>query len=112
MDKPAFLGDGSRNPRHGIAVEVAYALPEEQMVIPLEVAPGTTLIEAVTLSHIADHFPQIDVSKDKMGIYGKIAPRDTVLREHDRVEIYRPITCDPKEVRRQRAKKGKGKKAG
>ena len=111
MDKRVFSGEAGGNRRHGIAVEVAYALPEEQMVIPLVVAPGTTLIEAVVASHIADHFPQIDVSKDKMGIYGKIAPRDTALREHDRVEIYRPITCDPKEVRRQRAKKGKAKKS-
>ncbi len=96
-----------------IPVEVAYALPEEQEVIALEVAPGTTLIEAVKMSAIADHFPQIDIDHDKMGIYGKIMPRDTVLREHDRVEIYRPITCDPKEVRRQRArKKGKAAKVG
>ncbi len=92
-----------------ISIEVAYALPEEQEVIPLDVEQGTTLIEAVMLSRIADHFPQIDVEKDKMGIYGKIVPRETVLREHDRVEIYRPITCDPKEVRRQRARKA-GKK--
>ncbi len=90
-----------------IPVEVAYALPEEQEVIPLQVTPGTTLIEAVKLSRIAEHFPQIDLDNDKMGIYGKIVPRDKVLREHDRVEIYRPITCDPKEVRRQRAKKTK-----
>ncbi len=95
-----------------IPIEVAYALPEEQTVIPLQVAPGTTLIEAVELSHIADHYPQIDIANDKMGIYGKIVAKDTVLREHDRVEIYRPITCDPKEVRRQRAKKGKKTKAG
>ena len=94
-----------------ISVEVAYALPEEQEVIALDVERGTTLIEAVMLSHIAEHFPQIDVGKDKMGIYGKIVPRETVLREHDRVEIYRPITCDPKEVRRQRARKAGKKKA-
>jgi putative ubiquitin-RnfH superfamily antitoxin RatB of RatAB toxin-antitoxin module len=88
-----------------IPVEVAYALPDEQMVIPLDVEEGTTLIEAARQSHIADHFSQIDLEKDKMGIYGKLARPDTVLREYDRVEIYRPITCDPKEVRRQRAKK-------
>lgn len=92
-----------------IPVEVGYALPEEQLVIALEVEEGTTLIEAVVISEIAEHFPQINLDKDKVGIYGKIKPRDTVLREHDRAEIYRPITCDPKEVRRQRAKKGSKK---
>ncbi|HFD86683.1 MAG TPA: RnfH family protein [Gammaproteobacteria bacterium] len=96
-----------------IPVEVAYALPDEQMVIPLEVEEGTTLIEAVKSSRIAEYFHQIDIDHDKMGIYGKLAGHDKVLREHDRVEIYRPITCDPKEVRRQRAKKNTRKrKAG
>lgn len=93
-----------------ITVEVSFALPDEQLIIPLQVEEGITLIEAVKLSRISDHFPEIDVESDKMGIFGRVAKPDSVLRDHDRVEIYRPITCDPKEVRRQRAKKGKDSK--
>ena len=88
-----------------IPVEVAYALPTEQVILQLEVEAGATIEQAIKQSGILEKYPQIDLEKDKVGIFGKLQTLDTVLRARDRVEIYRPIICDPKEVRRQRAKK-------
>jgi len=88
-----------------ILVEVAYAKEHEQVIIPLNVDAGTTLEEAVQLSGILEQFPEIDLTQNKAGIFGKIAKADTELREKDRVEIYRSLIADPKESRRKRAEK-------
>ncbi len=88
-----------------ITVEVTYALPDKQSVITLQVKPGTTILEAVKLSGILEQHPEIDLSESKVGIFSKISPPETVLREKDRVEIYRPLIADPKESRRKRAEK-------
>lgn len=88
-----------------IKVEVAYARPDEQVIIPLQVAQGTTLEQAIQLSGLLQRFPEIDLSKNKMGVFGKITKADTALQEMDRVEIYRPLIADPKESRRRRAEK-------
>ena len=88
-------------------VEVAYALPDKQSLVSLEVEKGTTLKEAVEASGILDSFEQIDLTKDRVGIFSKFATLDTVLREKDRVEIYRPLIADPKQVRKERAAAGK-----
>ena len=93
-------------------VEVAYALEKKQTLLELEVDEGTTLKQAVELSGIIDTYPQIDLTKDKTGIFGKIAKLDTVLREKDRVEIYRPLIADPKQVRKERAAQGKAMRSG
>jgi putative ubiquitin-RnfH superfamily antitoxin RatB of RatAB toxin-antitoxin module len=93
-------------------VEVAYALEKKQTLLELEVSEGTTLKQAVELSGIIDTYPQIDLTKDKTGIFGKIAKLDTILREKDRVEIYRPLIADPKQVRKERAAKGKVMRSG
>ena len=93
-------------------VEVAYALEKKQTLLELEVSEGTTLKQAVELSGIIDTYPQIDLTKDKTGIFGKIAKLDTVLREKDRVEIYRPLIADPKQVRKERAAQGKAMRSG
>ena len=95
-----------------ILVEVAYARPDVQVIIPLYVKNGTTLEQAINLSGVLNDFPEIDLAKNKVGIFSKISPKDTVLREKDRVEIYRPLIADPKEVRKQRAKEGKAMKKG
>lgn len=95
-----------------ILVEIAYAKPDVQVIIPLFVNIGTTLEQAVQQSGILDDFPEIDMAKNKLGIFSKIAKKDTVLREKDRVEIYRPLIADPKEVRKQRAAQGKVMKKG
>lgn len=86
-----------------ITVEVVYALPKQQTVKPLKVAEGTTLIQAVEQSGILAQFPEIDPVVNKMGIYGKAAKSETVLRDGDRVEIYRPLVANPKEVRKKNA---------
>jgi len=88
-------------------VEVAYALPDKQSLVSLEVEKGTTLKEAIEASGILDSFEQIDLTKDRVGIFSKFATLDTVLREKDRVEIYRPLIADPKKVRKERALEGK-----
>jgi putative ubiquitin-RnfH superfamily antitoxin RatB of RatAB toxin-antitoxin module len=95
-----------------IYVELVYALPAEQLLLKSEVPKGTTIAEAVRLSGILDKFPEIDLEKGKFGIFGKLSKVDTVLREKDRIEIYRPLIADPKEVRRKRAEEGKVMKKG
>ena len=95
-----------------ILVEVAYALPEQQLILELMVPEGTTAEQAVQQSGITVKFPEIDLAQNKLGIFGKLVKGDTVLRERDRVEIYRPLIADPKEVRRQRAAEGKVMKKG
>lgn len=93
-------------------VEVAYARHERQLIVKLSVANGTTARQAVELSGIAAEFPEIDLAHLQLGVFGKAVREDAVLREHDRVEIYRPLIADPKEVRRRRAEAGKAMKKG
>ena len=88
-------------------VEVAYALPDKQSLISLEIEDGSTLKEAIEASGILESFEQIDLTKDRVGIFSKFATLDTVLREKDRVEIYRPLIADPKKARKERAAEGK-----
>lgn len=95
-----------------ILVEVAYAKPEVQVIIPLKVRAGTTAEQAIQQSGILKDFPEIDLAKNKIGIFSKITKKDTILRDKDRVEIYRPLIADPKEVRKQRAAEGKAMKKG
>lgn len=86
-----------------IAVEVAAATPERQVVIPLVVPAGTTLAEAVEQADLPARLPELEVDESRLGIFGKKRRPDTVLQEGDRAEVYRPLTADPKEVRRQLA---------
>lgn len=95
-----------------IMVEIAYALPKQQIIVPINVEEGTTAEAAVLASGIIKKFPEIDLAVNKIGIFGKLSKPDTVLRHLDRVEIYRPLIADPKEVRRQRAAEGKVMKKG
>lgn len=101
-----------------ISIEVAYALPERQKIQSLQVAQGTTAIEAVKQSGIQSHFPDLDIGSSDMGIFGSQlgtrgmpGPSDYEVREGDRIEIYRALKIDPKEVRRQRAEEAKKKRA-
>ena len=95
-----------------ILIEVAYALPKKQLIIPIKVKLGTTAQEAIQLSGIIKKFPEIDLSVNQIGIFGKLTQLDHVMRERDRIEIYRPLIADPKEIRRQRAAEGKVMKKG
>ncbi len=95
-----------------IEVEVAYALPQKQAIIPLQVKAGTTALEAARLSGVTDKFEGIDLDNAKLGIFGKLVSPQQVLNEGERVEIYRPLIADPKEVRKARAARAKAKRAG
>ena len=93
-------------------IEVSYALEDKQTLLNLEVGSDTTLKQAIELSGMLELYPQINLTRDKTGIFGKIAKLDTILREKDRVEIYRPLIADPKEVRKERAAQGKKMRSG
>ena len=95
-----------------INVEVAYALPEKQLIIAVNVDAGTTVGGAIVQSGIMQAFPELDLEHSDVGIFGKQTKMVSVLQDGDRVEIYRPLIADPKEVRRQRAAEGKVTKKG
>ena len=90
-----------------ILVEVAYALPEEQVIISIKVPTKFNVKQAIEKSDIQKKFPYIDLSKNKVGIFGKKTTLDHLLKDRDRIEIYRPLILDPKEMRRKRAAKKK-----
>ena len=87
----------------GIMVQVCHALPDSTFLRSLRVPAGTTIEQAVAQSGLLQAIPGIDLGINMVGIYGKKKPLDTVLHEHDRVEVYRPLQADPKEARRRRA---------
>jgi putative ubiquitin-RnfH superfamily antitoxin RatB of RatAB toxin-antitoxin module len=95
-----------------IVVEVAYALPMEQLIVPIKVNEGITAEQAIKASGIMSKYPEIDLAINKIGIFGKLTKLDTPLRHLDRVEIYRSLIADPKEIRKQRAADGKAMKKG
>jgi len=95
-----------------IRVEVAYARPERQEIFSLDVPEGTTAQAAVEASGILAAFPEIDLNQNRLGIFGGLIKPDQALRAGDRVEIYRPLKADPKEVRRQRAREGRTMRKG
>jgi len=112
MAEPAAPGAGSEAGTAApmLRVEVAYALPQRQELIRLELPAGSTLQQALDASGLLRKYPEIDLAKNKLGIYGKLADPETKLREHDRVEVYRPLLADPKEARKQRAAEAKAAK--
>ena len=95
-----------------ISVEVIYPVRQKQEVFLLKVAEGTTVRQAIEASGILAKYPEIDLAKNKLGVFAKLTKPDTPLRDRDRVEIYRPLIADPKEVRKQRAAEGKAMKKG
>lgn len=94
-------------------IEVCYALPHRQDVVRLSLPEGCTVLQAVEASGLLQKYPDIALEQqNKLGVFGKLVKTDTPLRDHDRVEIYRPLIADPKEVRRKRAEEGKVMKKG
>lgn len=88
-----------------LQVYVVYATPTEEFIHPMRVAPGATVGQAIEGSGVLARFPDINLVTQPVGIYGKKKTLDTVLRERDRIEIYRPLVADPKDSRRRRAAK-------
>lgn len=95
-----------------VHVEVAYALADKQRIVALELPVGTTVREAVLQSGLDSQFPGLDLASADVGIFGKVVtkPESQALNDGERVEIYRPLIADPKEVRKQRAAKAKARK--
>ena len=93
-------------------IEVAYALRHKQTLLNIEVDDNASVEDAIQQSNILKKYPEINLKKNKVGIFGKITSLDVKLREKDRVEIYRPLIADPKEVRKQRASEGKIMRSG
>ena len=96
-----------------ITVEVAYATPERQEILSVLVPEGTTLLDAARQSGIVDCFPEINLETVKMGIFGRLVarPAEQSLANGERVEIYRELIADPKEVRKRRAEQAKAAKS-
>ncbi len=95
-----------------IHVEVVYGRQDRQKVVMVSLNAGATVRDAVERSGLLAEFPEIDLAKNKLGIWNKLAKVDAEVRDKDRVEIYRPLIADPKEVRKQRAAEGKVMKKG
>ena len=95
-----------------ISVEVCYPLAARQELVSVKLPAGSTVQQAIEASGLLAKYPEIDLKKNKLGIYAKLSKVDTILRDRDRVEIYRPLIADPKEVRKQRAAEGKVMKKG
>lgn len=96
-----------------IRVEVAYALPQRQELVALLLDEGATVRDAIEASGLLRKYPDIEPDgRNKLGVFAKLVKPDTVLRDRDRVEIYRPLIADPKAVRKKRADEGKAMKKG
>ena len=96
-----------------IDVEVAYALPDQQAIVPLQVPAGTTAMQAARLSKLEEQFAGLTLDDStRLGVFGHIVAHTQALRAGDRVEIYRPLLADPKEVRKARAARAKARRAG
>jgi len=102
-----MVNSGGRGP---LRVEVVYALPDEQVLLALNVEDGATVGQVIERSGIVLRFPEIGAAPAAVGIFGKRARLDTPVCDGDRIEIYRPLIADPKEVRRARAKLSRSRK--
>jgi len=95
-----------------IMVELVYALPEEQTLLAFEIDEGATAEDVIKKSGILEQYPELDLTKNKIGLFSKLIKLDHLMREKDRIEIYRPLIADPKEIRKKRAAEGKALKKG
>jgi len=95
-----------------ITIEVLYPLPQKQEIFVVKLPEGATVRQAIEACGVLQKYPEIDLTKNKFGVFAKLAKPDAPLRDRDRVEIYRPLIADPKEVRKQRAAEGKVMKKG
>lgn len=88
-----------------LSIEVCYALPDAQTLLTVTLPAGSTLEQAIVASGVLQRHPDIDLTKQKVGVFGKLKPLDAVLADRDRVEIYRPLIVDPKTARQRRVDK-------
>jgi Uncharacterized protein conserved in bacteria len=90
-----------------LQIEIVYALPMQQTTLVLKVSAGCSVEDAIRESGILARHPEIDLAVNKVGLFGRVVPLSTPLNHATRIEIYRPLLADPKEIRRQRAEKAK-----
>ncbi|MCP5247953.1 MAG: RnfH family protein [Candidatus Accumulibacter sp.] len=95
-----------------LRIDVIYALPSRQQLVSLKLPAGSTVRQAIEASGLLQKHSEIDLTSNKVGVFAKLTKLDAPLRDQDRVEIYRPLIADPKEVRKQRAAEGKIMKKG
>lgn len=99
--------DDLTNNNNKIKIEVVYGLPDRQKILTLNVDEDTTIEAAIVVSGIIDSFSEIDLTIHKVGVWNRVAKLSDTLNDLDRIEIYRPLIADPKEVRKRRAEKAK-----
>lgn len=99
--------DKAQHRENKLCVEVAYANPSKQKIISVTVNYGETVYGAAKKSCITEHFPEIDLDTVKIGLFGKVVPRprEKTVKSGDRIEIYRPLIADPREIRKKRAER-------
>lgn len=107
------MSSEAKSSNASISVEVCYAQRSRQEIVRLKLPQGANVQQAIDASGLLQKFPEIDLGKtNKLGIFAKLVKADAPLRDRDRIEIYRPLIADPKEVRRKRAEEGKVMKKG
>ena len=88
-----------------VTIEVVYGVPQKQKILTLSVAPGTTVEKAIIDSGVITLFPEIDLTVNKVGVWNRAVKLSEAVNDLDRIEVYRPLIADPKDVRKRRAEK-------
>ena len=101
------MSDNIMSDNGSINIEVVYGTPEKQLILEVLVDSNATVEQTIEISGMSQHFPEIDLSENKVGIWNRTCKLTDTLKDGDRIEIYRPLIADPKEVRRMRAEKAK-----
>ncbi|MBU6491707.1 MAG: RnfH family protein [Burkholderiales bacterium] len=101
-------------PSDAMQIQVCYAQPDGQTLLELNVPPGATIEQAIRCSGVLARHPEIDLERQRVGIFGQLKPLDTPVQSGDRIEIYRPLKADPKEARQRRVakKRAEGSREG
>jgi putative ubiquitin-RnfH superfamily antitoxin RatB of RatAB toxin-antitoxin module len=101
------MSDNIMSDNGSINIEVVYGTPEKQLILEVLVDSNATVEQTIEISGMSQHFPEIDLSENKVGIWNRTCKLTDTLKDGDRIELYRPLIADPKEVRRMRAEKAK-----
>lgn len=101
------LDNHEQTEQNQIQIEVVYGTPSRQELLTISVPENTTVEQAIELSGMLSVFEEIDLTKNKVGIWNRSAKLSDIVNDLDRIEIYRPLIADPKEVRKRRAEKAK-----
>lgn len=103
----ASLLENNDNTTSQMSIEVVYGVPTKQKIFTVDINAGATVEQAILASGVLTLFTEIDLTVNKVGIWNRVVKLSEVLNDLDRIEIYRPLLADPKEVRKRRAEKAK-----